>query len=222
MERIIVEGVFKKFKIGFQKNQNVLARFYSLFSGREPKKIIEVLKNVSLRVNSGEILGIVGNNGCGKSTLLRSIAGIYKIDGGRIILKGRVVSLINLHAGLKERLTMKENIFLIGSFFGLGQKDIKDKFNSIVKFSGLEKFLNTKIYQFSEGMKQRLFFSIAINSNPDILLLDEVFEVGDESFREKSASKIKELVGRGSCAVVVSHDKEIISKYADRVISLSK
>ena len=124
---------------------------------------------------------------------MRTIAGIYKQDEGKIIINGKIISLINLRAGLQLRLTMKDNIFLVGSFFGLSQKEIIQKFNSIVEFAELENFINTKIYQFSEGMKGRLAFSIAIHCNPDILLLDEVFEVGDESFRKNVESKPKDL-----------------------------
>ena len=191
--RIIVKNISKKFKIGFKKKQSALARFVSLFSGKEPKKIIQALKDVSFKAKKGEIVGIIGKNGSGKSTLLRIIAGIYNKDKGEIITNGKIISVINLKVGLQPRLTMRDNIFLTSSLFDLSQNDIKQRFNSIVEFAELENFVNTKIYQFSEGMKQRLAFSIAIYCNPEILLLDEVFEVGDEKFRKKSANEIKEL-----------------------------
>lgn len=219
-KRIVANSISKKFKIGYRKNQSALGRFSSLFSGREPQKTIEALKNVSFEVSSGEILGIVGDNGSGKSTLLRIIAGIYKTGKGEIITRGKIISFINLAAGLKERLTMKENIFLGGSLFGVGQKELKEKFDSIVEFSGLREFVNTKIYQFSGGMRQRLAFSIVIRCSPEVLLLDEVFEIGDEDFRKKSADKIKELVKGGASVVLVSHDLDMIRKYCNRVIWL--
>ena len=222
LKRIKVEKVSKKFKIGFKKNQSILARAISFFSGKEPKKIIQVLDEITFDVSSGEILGIIGENGSGKSTLLRIIAGIYKQDSGKIETNGNLVSLINLRAGLKDRLTMKENIYLVGSIFGLSKKEIKRKFNSIVEFSELGEFTQTKIYQFSEGMRQRLVFSIAIHCNPEILLLDEVFEVGDEEFRMKSARKIKELVLDGMSVILVSHDLSLIKKYCSRVILIKK
>ena len=115
---------------------------------------------------------------------------------------------------------MKDNIFLVGSLFGLSQNEIKERFDKIVDFSGLKDFVNTKIYQFSSGMLQRLAFSISIHASPQILLLDEVFEVGDEDFREKSANKIKELVGAGATVVLVSHDLQMIEKHCSRVIWL--
>ena len=222
VKRIIVDDVSKKFMIGTQNNIGILARFISLFSGKEPKKIIYVLKNLSLNIYSGEIVGIIGDNGSGKSTLLRIIAGIYKPDSGRVIINGKTISLINLTVGLKERLTMEENIFLVGSLFAMSRMEIKSAMQGILDFSGLKKFAGTKIYQFSEGMKQRLSFSIAINCNPDILLLDEIFEVGDEDFRKKSVNKIKEMVKNGVCAIVVSHDLEMIKKHCDRIIEIKK
>ena len=115
---------------------------------------------------------------------------------------------------------MAENIFLVGSFFGLSQVTIKGRFNSIVEFAGLQNFVNTKLYQFSSGMKERLAFSIVIHCSPEILLLDEVFAVGDEDFRNKSSKKIKELVKGGATAILVSHELWMIEKYCDRVIWL--
>jgi ABC-type polysaccharide/polyol phosphate transport system ATPase subunit len=218
MERIIVENVSKRFKIGFKKNQIFLARVINLFSGKEPKREINALKNVSFKVNSGEIVGIIGKNGSGKSTLLRVISGIYKQNGGLVKTSGKMIPLINLYIGLQPRLTMKDNIYLIGSLFGLSKKDINEKLESIIRFSELGEFADTKIYQFSEGMKQRIVFSIAINCNPEILLLDEIFEIGDENFRAKSSAKIKELVTEGSSVILVSHDLDLIRKHCDRVL----
>lgn len=220
--RIILENVSKTFKIGFKKNQSTLARFINLFSGKEPKKTLQALKNISFIAKKGEILGIIGKNGSGKSTLLRIIAGIHRQDSGGIKVNGKIVSLINLKVGLKDRLTMKDNIFLIGSFFRLTRKQIKQKFNSILEFAELHPFVNTKIYQFSEGMKARLAFSIAIHCNPDILLLDEVFEVGDGRFKIKSAEKIKDLVKENVTVLLVSHDLNMTRKYCERIIWLDK
>ena len=119
-------------------------------------------------------------------------------------------------------MTLKENVFLCCSLFGLSHKEIKDRFDPIIEFSELKDYKNTKIYQFSEGMKQRLAFSIAIHCDPEILLLDEVFEVGDEEFRIKSGNKIIELVKNGCSAILVTHNLELIKKYCDRVIWIDK
>ena len=194
-----------------------------IFSSRGQKREIIVLNNLSIVICPGEIVGIIGENGSGKSTLLRIIAGIFKADRGSAEINGKIVSLINLGVGLKERLTMRDNIFLMGSLFGLSYGEIKSRFDSVVEFSELKEFIDTKIYQFSAGMIQRLIFSIAIYSSPDILLLDEVFEVGDESFRKKSAEKIKELVKNDKISVLlVSHDLEMVEKYCDKVLLLRK
>lgn len=220
MIKISLNNIRKGFKIGFKKKQSTLSRVGTLVMAREVKKEIIVLHNISLDVSAGEILGIIGKNGSGKSTLLRIIADIYKPDSGSVVSHGKVISLINLGTGLKERLTMKENIFLVGSLFGMNQKEISERLDSIVDFSELKEFLHTKIYQFSAGMLQRLAFSIAIHSEPDILLLDEVFEVGDEIFRRNSAKKIQELVKSGLAVIFVTHDLDMIRKQCHRVIWL--
>lgn len=220
MERIIIENINKKFKIGFKKNSSMLNRILSFVSGKEPKKVLQVLDNISLKVNSGEIVGLIGDNGSGKSTLLRCILGVYKPDSGKVYHNGKIIPLINLNLGMQERLSMKENIFLVASLFGMSRKEIKNKFDSIVKFAELEKYIDTKLYQFSSGMLQRLAFSIAIHAKPDILLLDEIFEFGDEEFRKKSAEKILELVKSGVSVILVSHELWMIEKYCDNVILL--
>ena len=218
-DRIIVKNVSKKFRIG-RKPQSSLARFISIFSGKEPKKNFLALKNVSFNVEKGEILGLIGDNGSGKSSLLRIIAGIYDSDEGSIYTDGKIISLINLFIGLQERLTMRDNIYMCCSLFGLYREDIGKRFYSIVEFAELESFLNTKLYQFSDGMLQRLAFSIAIHCDPEILLIDEVFEVGDEEFREKSSRRIREIVRNGGSVILISHDMNMIRKYCDRALWL--
>ncbi|MFH1835616.1 MAG: ABC transporter ATP-binding protein [Methanobacteriota archaeon] len=218
MKRIILEKVSKKFRIGFTKNQTALARVASTLSGREPKKDLWALKDVSLTVDSGTILGILGENGSGKSTLLRVIAGIYPADGGAIETNGKIISLIGLNIGLQDRLSMKDNISLCCSLFGLSQKTIGERYKEIIEFSELEDFENTKLYQFSSGMLQRLAFSMAIHCNPEILLLDEIFEVGDEHFKKKSTETLKKLVEKGATILLVTHELWMIQKYCDKAI----
>lgn len=222
MERIIFENVSKEFWIGFNKKRSTLGRIFDTIFGRIPTTKLVAVDAVSFKVNSGELLAIIGKNGSGKSTLLRLVAGIYRPESGIITTKGKIISLINLYIGLKLRLTMRDNIFMIGSLFDLSRKDIKDRFNQIVDFAGLAQFVNTKLSQFSSGMIQRLVFSIAINSNPEILLLDEVFEVGDEDFKKKSSDKIKELVKNGVTVLLVSHDLDMIRKHCPRTMLMSK
>ena len=190
---IIVKNVSKTFKIGVKKKQTTLARILSFLSYKESKKPLKVLKNVSFSLDKGDYVGIIGKNGSGKSTLLKIIAGIIKQDKGIVETKGKIIPVINLNYGIKERLTVRDNIYLCCSYLGLGQKEIKNKFNSILTFAGLKKFVGTKWYQLSDGMKQRIVFSVAIYSNPEILLTDEALEVGDEEFKMKCVKKLDEL-----------------------------
>lgn len=222
MKRIIVKNLSKKFGIGTKKRQGALERFISTVSGKEPKKTIWALKDVSFTTGVGEIVGISGPNGSGKTTLLRTIAGIYKPDKGEVITNGKIVSLIGLSIGLQERLTLQDNIYLCCSLFGLSQKEIRKKYNQVVEFTELSKYENTKIYQFSQGMRQRLAFSIAIHSSPEILLLDEVFEVGDEEYRKKSSVEIGRLTKNGTTVIISSHETPIIEKYCNEAMWIER
>lgn len=226
MKRIIVKNVSKKFRVGFKKQQGALERVINLFSGKEPKRIIWALKNISFTAKAGEIIGIIGENGSGKSTLLKIIARIYTKDSGKVFTKGKIVSLIGSEAGFDTRLTAKDNIYLCCSIKGLKQKEIKKRFKSIISFAELENFVNTKLYQFSSGMIARLAFSIAIHSiihkNLDILLLDEFLAVGDEYFRKKCISKINELINKGATVIIVSHDLKEIEENCNRIIWMER
>lgn len=224
-KRIIVENVTKKFKIGFKKNRSALGRALDLITGREDKREITVLNNVSLSAKEGEIIGIIGRNGSGKSTLLRVIAGIYSQNSGKVKTNGEIMYLNAFNTGLRERLTMKENIFLMGSILGLSQKQIKNRYEEIVEFSGLKKFVDAKVYQFSDGMVARLAFSITLfcltHSKPDILLLDEVLAAGgDQEFQEKAIKKMESLIKSGSTVLIVSHNLPNLEEYCDRIIWL--
>lgn len=222
MDRIKVENVHKKFTLNYVRSESALFRILSMFN-KDNKKEFNVLNGISFSVKEGEVLGITGKNGSGKSTLLRAIAGIYEIDSGKIKCNGKVVYLSGLMTGLHEKLTLRENVYLMGSILGLSQKDIRKKFNSIVEFSELNDFVDVKLSQFSSGMILRLAFSITIfcvsHTNPDILLLDEVFGAGgDESFKRKSILKMEELIRGGVSVVIVSHQIDILKKYCDRLL----
>jgi len=222
MDKIIVDNVFKRFKIG-RKNQSALARILSLFSGRELRRKFFALKGVSLNVKKGEVLGIVGRNGSGKSTLLKTMARIYKEDGGNIKYKGNLMILSGLNNGMVRRLSALDNICLVGSILGLGRRDIRKIINPVLEFAGLEEHLNTKLFQFSTGMLSRLAFSLIANcidyKKPDILLLDEVFVSGNDlEFQKKAFNKINELIRKGVTILMVSHNVRIIKKFCKRVV----
>jgi ABC-2 type transport system ATP-binding protein len=222
MDRLIIRNLSKKFLIGYKKQQNALGKVISLISGREPKRTLWALRNISLTAKAGEIVGIVGKNGSGKSTLMRIIAGIYSHDEGEIVTCGKIIPLIYLNAGLQRRLSVIDNIYLVCSIFGLGQKTIRQRCASIVSFAGLDEFTGTKIYQLSMGMMQRLAISMALNSDAKILLLDEVFGVGDEGFRNKVIERILQNVREGVTILFVSHQIDEIRKYCHRAIWLDK
>lgn len=221
MERIVLNNIYKQFKKS-PPAKTFLSRIISADFFSRSKEEFLALKDISLKATAGEIIGIIGPNGSGKTSLLSVIAGIYKADKGGIKIKGNVISLINLYVGQQQILTMKDNIYLWASLFGLYKAEIKREFDNIVKFAELDDFVNTRIHKFSRGMIERLIFSIGIHCRPEILLLDEVFEVGDEYFKRKSVAKIKELANQGSSILVATHDLDIVNKYCQRVICLDK
>ena len=191
--KIIIDNLSKKFLRDYTKNEGILFRMLSFLNEGE-KRAFSVLKDISFRVKSGEIYGVIGKNGSGKSTLLRIIAGIYKPDDGVVKTNGEAVYLTGFDHGIQRKLTMRDNIYLLGFLRGLSKKEINEKFEEIVNFSGLKEFLDAKVYQFSTGMINRLSFSITIfciaHKNPDILLIDEVFSAAaDMDFKEKYVNK---------------------------------
>jgi ABC-type polysaccharide/polyol phosphate transport system ATPase subunit len=225
MERIVINNLSKKFKIG-SKRKTALDNLLSLFFNRD-SKVIQVLNDISFTANDGENIGIIGANGSGKSTLLMILAGIYKKNSGKIKINGKTLFLSIMNNGIMPNLTMRDNIFLSGSILGLGQKDIKKKFNKIVEFSGLEEFVDTKVSKFSTGMNLRLAFSITIHcvshAKPDILFLDEIFgSGGDLDFQKKAKGKMEQLVSGGATVLLVSHSLDLIKQVCDKVIWLEK
>ncbi|MGA2775017.1 MAG: ABC transporter ATP-binding protein [Candidatus Omnitrophota bacterium] len=225
MERITINRISKQFVIT-NKDNTILETILGLFN-KQTNKIFWALKNISFSAKEKENIGIIGRNGSGKSTLLQAIAGIYTIDSGTIITRGKIVYLNGLAPGLKRKLTMRENIYLIGSLLGLGQNDIKTKFNSIIEFSGMKEFVNTKIFQLSSGMISRFTFSATIHfvehNNPDIILLDEVFGSGaDADFEKKATRRMEELIKSGATVLLASHNLNFINEYCHRAIWLDK
>jgi ABC-type polysaccharide/polyol phosphate transport system ATPase subunit len=178
------------------------------------------LRDVSFRVEPGSALGLVGRNGSGKTTLLRLLSGIVKPTSGRVAVGGRVGSLLELGAGFHLDLTGRENVFLNGSIHGLKRAQIREKLDEIVAFSGLEDFIDLPVRTYSSGMYMRLGFAIASHVEADVLLLDEVFAVGDEAFQRKCFGKIFEFKQRGGTIVFVSHDASAVERLCDRAVLL--
>jgi ABC-2 type transport system ATP-binding protein len=178
------------------------------------------LKNINITIKKGERLGIIGANGSGKTTLLKLITGITAPTTGAIETNGKVISLIDLEAGFHPDLTGVQNIYLNGTLLGLSKKEIDKKLQAIIEFADIGKFIDASLFTYSSGMVLRLGFSIAINTNPDILILDENLTVGDKEFREKSFKKIKEFLDSGKTMVVASHEMWLIKDLCTKVVLL--
>lgn len=178
------------------------------------------LQSVSFSVSKGEVLGIIGLNGAGKSTLLKIVAGVLKPTSGTLVKRGSIAPLLELGAGFNGELTGEENIYLNGLLLGYSKKFIQEKFDEIVDFSELGKFIYTPLKNYSSGMKARLGFSIATVVQPDILILDEVLSVGDFKFKEKSEGKIRSMMEGGTTVLFVSHSLGQVENLCDRVLWL--
>lgn len=197
-----------------------LKKIFSRAPGREK---YQALKNVSFVVEDGEILGVIGLNGSGKSTLLRTIAGVMKPDSGRVILYGKSVSLLSFGLGLNRELSGRDNIFLSGLLMGFTKKEIEEKYDDIVEFSELGSAIQQPIKTYSSGMKSRLGFSIAAELGTDILLLDEIFSVGDIAFKRKSFAKMNEMItNEKKTVIIVSHNINSLKKLCNRVLWMEK
>lgn len=225
MTRIELTNISKKFNLDFNIKQSALIKAMSFISKGRTKKEFWALKNISFQAKSGENIGIIGRNGSGKSTLLRIIAGIYLPNKGIIKTNGEIAYVTGFNQGLKPKLTMRENIYLVGSIMGLSQTDIKKRFDEIVDFSGLKDYVDIKLYKFSSGMVTRLASSIGIHclyqKNPDILLLDEVLGAGaDINYQKKALRKMEELIKGGSTVILASHNLNSIRKYCHKVICI--
>ncbi len=180
------------------------------------------LKHVNLTLRKGEKVGIIGPNGAGKTTLLKIMAGITSPTEGTVHISGKVVSLIGLDAGLNPELSGIENIFLNGMLLGVSKQEIQQKLKSIIRFADIHRFIDVPLYTYSSGMRMRLGFSVAVHTEPDILILDEGMSVGDERFRRKSYEKIQQLIRGGVTLVLVSHIMEHIRQDVQRIVLIEK
>ncbi|THJ65958.1 ABC transporter ATP-binding protein [Arthrobacter echini] len=178
------------------------------------------LEGVSLTIQQGETVALLGFNGSGKSTLLKHISGVMLPDAGTVRIRGRVAGLIEVGAGFHPDLSGRDNVFLNGSILGMTEKEIRQQFDSIVEFSEIGEFIDTEVRFYSSGMYLRLAFAVAVHTDPDIFLIDEILAVGDEPFQKKCLAKIKELNEAGKTLVVVSHDFDMVRKVCERGVVL--
>jgi len=213
-----LENVSKRFII--RKDKNLKDRVVNFARSNRHKDDFYALKDVSLTIRSGETVGLVGHNGSGKSTLLKMVGGIIAPSSGVTRRRGQIAALIELGAGFHPDLTGRENIYMNGSIFGLTKKQVQERFEDIVEFSGIREFIDTQVKFYSSGMYVRLAFSIAVHVDPDILLVDEVLAVGDEAFQEKCMERILQFQKEGCTIVLVSHSSQQIREICDRVVVL--
>ncbi len=213
---IEVRNVKKYFKVYVDKGHMLRERIVHFNRNRYENR--EVLKGISFEVKKGESVGLIGRNGCGKSTTLKLLTRILRPNGGTIEMDGRVCSLIELGAGFHPDMSGRENIYINASIFGIKAKEVDERINDIIRFSELEEFIDNPVRTYSSGMYMRLAFSVAINVDADILLIDEILAVGDNAFQTKCFNKLKSMKDQGTTIVIVSHALGQVEKLCDRAI----
>ena len=219
---IHLEDVSVRYEISSEPIKSLKEYAIRLLQGKIKKRKILALSNIDLDIYRGEILGIVGKNGVGKSTLLKVISRIIPFDGGRLLIKGKVSPLMEVGAGFHPELTGRENIFLNGTLLGHTKIEIREKLDEILGFAEIGDFIDAPIRTYSSGMIARLGFAVATAWRPEILILDEVFAVGDIFFRKKCLSRIEFFNSVGSTILIVSHDTALISSICSRVVWLDQ
>jgi ABC-type polysaccharide/polyol phosphate transport system ATPase subunit len=210
---IAVDDVSKRFRLYHERNQSLKAAFMRRRRARYEE--FWALRDISLDVREGTTFGLIGENGSGKSTLLKCMARILRPDKGSIAAHGRISALLELGAGFHAELSGRENVFLNGAILGLSKRQLEQRFDEIVDFAGLEHFIDTPVKNYSSGMYVRLGFSVAINVDPDILLIDEVLAVGDADFQRKCMEKFTDFKAQGKTIVLVSHSLESVRNLCD-------
>jgi len=213
-------GVWKSFKLPHQQRNTIKEHFLHPFE-RIAYEVQEALRNVTFSVAPGEFFGVVGPNGSGKSTLLKILAGIYRQDRGEVQVAGLLSPFIELGVGFNFDLTARDNIRINGTLLGLSRRELDERFGDIVAFAELERFVDQKLKNFSSGMQARLAYSIAIQVDFDVLLLDEVLAVGDQRFQEKCFETFEGFRRAGKTVVLVTHNLSVIEEMADRALALA-
>ncbi|MFQ8664205.1 ABC transporter ATP-binding protein [Anaerostipes caccae] len=221
-EVLRVEHVGMKFNLSQEKVDDLKDYVIKMLTRRLKYNEFWALKDINFTLNKGDRLGILGLNGAGKSTLLKVIAGVLKATEGSVTTKGKIAPLLELGAGFDQQYTGRENIYLYGAVLGFSKKFLDEKYDEIVKFSELEKFIDVPVKNYSSGMKSRLGFSVATLVEPDILILDEVLSVGDAKFRKKSEKKIMSMFDKGVTVLFVSHSLEQVQRLCNKAILLEK
>lgn len=215
---ILVEHVDKSFNVIYDKTNTVKEKI--LFWNKEKKEVRQILKDINLKINKGEVVGLIGVNGSGKSTLLKLMTKIIYPNKGKIETNGKLTSLLELGAGFHPDFSGRENIYFNASIFGLTKKEIDKRVDQIIEFSELKNFIDNPVRTYSSGMYMRLAFSIAINVDADILLIDEILSVGDQHFQEKCFKKLESLKEEGKTIVFVTHGMDSVERFCTRAVWL--
>src|SRR5687768_12967263 len=213
-----VDDVSKRFRLYKEKYHSLKERV--IHFGRIPYEEFWALNDIELDIAQGETVGLLGHNGSGKSTLLKCIAGILQPTHGEIQVTGRFAALLELGAGFHPELTGRENVFLNASILGMPKKEIEKRFDEIVAFAELEDFIDNQVKHYSSGMYVRLGFAVAVTVEPDLLLVDEVLAVGDESFQRKCMERVRKFQREGRTIVVVTHNADSVREYCNRAVVL--
>lgn len=218
---IKVENISKTFKIPHEKISSLRGVFVNFFKKKTFEQF-KALDGVSFEVKKGEFFSILGKNGSGKSTILKILVGIYQPDSGKIHTSGLISPFLELGIGFNPELSGRDNVYLNATVLGMTKKQIDAKFDEIIAFSELEKFVDQKLNRYSSGMQVRLAFSVAIHANRDILLMDEVLAVGDMNFQKKCLDTFRKFKKEGKTIIFVSHDIEAVREFSDRAMVLNK
>lgn len=220
MDAIIVNELWKTFKIPHEKRSTVFESLTGILYGKKGYEKFEALKNIDFTVKKGEAIGIIGENGSGKSTLLKIIANILRPSKGSVEVNGKITPFLELGVGFQPDLTAKENIYIYGAVMGLSDKEIDAKLDEILDFSGLKQFQDTKLKNLSSWMQVRLAFATAIQTNPEILLMDEVLAVGDMEFQQKCVDVFQRYIKEKKTIVFVSHDLNSVRRFCSKTLLL--
>ena len=217
---VSIEDVSKRFRLYHEKYTSLKERV--IHAGRVPYEDLWALKNVGFEVSEGETVGILGRNGSGKSTLLKCVCGILQPTSGRVVVQGKLAGLLELGAGFQPELSGRENIYMNGSMLGISKRDVDRMFDSIVEFAELGQFIDNQVKFYSSGMYVRLGFAVAVNVDPDVLVIDEVLAVGDERFQQKCLERIKQFQREGRTILFVSHSADLVRSICDRAVVLAQ
>jgi lipopolysaccharide transport system ATP-binding protein len=222
MTAIIVENVSKMFRVPHEKRKTLFHNLIGVIKRQFDYEEFWALKDISFEIKRGETFGIIGKNGSGKSTLLKILARVLYPDAGTVSKEGKIASFLELGVGFQPELTAEENVYIYGSILGLTRREIRQKYDQIFEFAELINFKNMKLKNYSSGMYLRLAFATAIHADPDTLLIDEVFAVGDTAFQKKCTAKINEFRNQGKTIVFVSHSMDSIQQICQRTLLLSQ